>query len=129
MNYSYYIESHLVENISLKSKKDNLSKNKKNKINFKIESKLQLNTKDSTFVKLSNDIDLKSEIYSLKITHSFLIKFAQEISQDDMEISSDKIRDELLSITFPYSRAVIMNIMVNCGYGDLSIPLINLTKE
>ncbi len=123
----YNILHHLVEHLVLESKKQE-SKGKKKKVNFNISSEMSLNSENLKLVKFVNNIHLNSELFTLEMKDSFFIEFDHEMDESNTNLNN-KIRDELLSLTFPYSRATIMSMMVNFGYGDLSIPLIDLSER
>lgn len=123
----YNIFKHIVEHLELESKNQE-SKGKKKKVKFKISSEMGLNPENLKLVKFVNDIHLNSELFTLEMKDSFFIELDHEIDESNTN-QNNKIRDELLSLTFPYSRATIMSMMVNFGYGDLSIPLIDLSER
>lgn len=123
----YNIFKHIVEHLELESKNQE-SKAKKKKVKFNISSEMGLNSENPKLVKFVNDIHLNSELFTLEMKDSFFIELDHEIDESNTN-QNNKIRDELLSLTFPYSRATIMSMMVNFGYGDLSIPLIDLSER
>ena len=123
----YKILKHLVEHLVLESKNQE-SKEKKKKVKFKISSEMGLSSENLKLVKFVNDIHLNSELFTLEMKDSFFIELDHEIDESNTN-QNNKIRDELLSLTFPYSRVTIMSMMVNFGYGDLSIPLIDLSER
>lgn len=123
----YNIFKHIVEHLELESKNQE-SKVKKKKVKFNISSEMGLNSENLKLVKFVNDIHLNSELFTLEMKDSFFIELDHEIDESNTN-QNNKIRDELLSLTFPYSRATIMSMMVNFGYGDLSIPLIDLSER
>lgn len=123
----YKILKHLVEHLVLESK-NKKSKGKKKKVKFNISSEMGLNSENLKLVKFINNIHLYSELFTLEMKDSFFIELNHEIDESNTN-QNNKIRDELLSLTFPYSRVTIMSMMVNFGYGDLSIPLIDLSER
>nr|DAU98417.1 MAG TPA: Protein-export protein [Caudoviricetes sp.] len=123
----YKILKHLVEHLVLESKNQE-SKEKKKKVKFNISSEMGLSSENLKLVKFVNDIHLNSELFTLEMKDSFFIELDHEIDESNTN-QNNKIRDELLSLTFPYSRVTIMSMMVNFGYGDLSIPLIDLSER
>lgn len=123
----YKILKHLVEHLVLESKNQE-SKGKKKKVKFNISSEMGLNSENLKLVKFINNIHLDSELFTLEMKDSFFIELNHEIDESNIN-QNNKIRDELLSLTFPHSRVIIMSMMVNFGYGDLSIPLIDLSER
>ena len=123
----YKILKHLVEHLVLESKNQE-SKEKKKKVKFNISSEMGLSSENLKLVKFVNVILLNSELFTLEMKDSFFIELDHEIDESNTN-QNNKIRDELLSLTFPYSRVTIMSMMVNFGYGDLSIPLIDLSER
>ncbi len=123
----YKILKHLVEHLVLESKNQE-SKAKKKKVKFNISSEMGLNSENLKLVKFINNIHLDSELFTLEMKDSFFIELNHEIDESNIN-QNNKIRDELLSLTFPHSRVIIMSMMVNFGYGDLSIPLIDLSER
>ena len=123
----YKILKHLVEHLVLESKNQE-SKEKKKKVKFNISSEMGLSSENLKLVKFVNDIHLNSELFTLEMKDSLFIELDHEIDESNTN-QNNKIRDELLSLTFPYSRVTIMSMMVNFGYGDLSIPLIDLSER
>lgn len=123
----YNIFKHIVEHLELESKNQE-SKAKKKKVKFNISSEMGFNSENPKLVKFVNDIHLNSELFTLEMKDSFFIELDHEIDESNTN-QNNKIRDELLSLTFPYSRVTIMSMMVNFGYGDLSIPLIDLSER
>lgn len=123
----YNIFKHIVEHLELESKNQE-SKGKKKKVKFNISSEMGLSSENPKLVKFVNDIHLNSELFTLEMKDSFFIELDHEIDESNTN-QNNKIRDELLSLTFPYSRVTIMSMMVNFGYGDLSIPLIDLSER
>lgn len=123
----YKILKHLVEHLVLESKNQE-SKEKKKKVKFNISSEMGLSSENLKLVKFVNDIHLNSELFTLEMKDSFFIELDHDIDESNTN-QNNKIRDELLSLTFPYSRVTIMSMMVNFGYGDLSIPLIDLSER
>lgn len=123
----YKILKHLVEHLVLESKNQE-SKGRKKKVKFNISSEMGLNSENLKLVKFINNIHLDSELFTLEMKDSFFIELNHEIDESNIN-QNNKIRDELLSLTFPHSRVIIMSMMVNFGYGDLSIPLIDLSER
>ena len=123
----YKIRQHIVEYLKLNSKDKN-SSNKKKKVNLNISSELGVNSENKNLVKFTNKISLNSELFELNMNDSFIVELDNNFDETNKD-TNDKIRNELLSLTFPYSRVTIMSMMVNFGYGDLAIPLIDLSKD
>lgn len=69
-------------------------------------------------------ISLNTELFHLKMEHCFLLEFEKKITKT--QLGNDGVRENLINYLYPYSRAIIISMMANFGYGAVNLPTISI---
>ena len=67
-------------------------------------------------------LSLKTEFFDLKMEHYFILEFEKKLTKTQQ--SSTEMKKLFINYLYPYSRAIIISMLANGGYGSVNMPVI-----
>ena len=69
-------------------------------------------------------ISVETELFDLKMEHHFFLEFEKKLTKT--QGSDEEMKKLLINYLYPYSRAIIISMMANSGYGSVNMPIISI---